>query len=421
MSKEDNIKLAQGALNELIKCAGGCEDREKLEEEAVRVFEKLANHKPLIKRACEAFNSNKAVCYLSKHADADRGNDFAILDADSIIAKISNRGSQRELKKAASLHPLFYTETSETTAKGIEKAASTGTFDPVSEVKLNINPEVLDINIINMLDQQEDALSKLAFGKDAAEFKEAEALDKVYRTASHLGKQAKADALSICSAHYGPLMDDKLSEALKTDLPLRKFAAAPIPPKGGIYDDVENYMSCKMVSEARGEMLKEASCELVDTLRKLAGAYNLYKVAGGLLATSAMATVASPAFRKTVGLSDDDEAALLDSTITPNLKNVLSEMELKRSFFDVLNDDYISTFPVEQVQEAYNLALQKLPPKARMQPSLHTAVLRGWVTKYLSHGGTASAEDTEDVLKASRYLNGLTLRQRINDENEDNA
>ena len=417
MSKENNVKLAQDALNELIKCAGGCEDRGKLEDEAVRVFSKLASHKPLIRRACEAFNSNKAVCYLSKHADNDRGDDFAILDADRIIGKISKEDSQRALKKAAALHPLFYTEPTAPT-KTFNKTAAAQQFNPKNEVALNINPEILDLNIINMLDQQEDSLSKLAFGKDLAENKQASALDRISRVAAHMDKQAKADALSICAAYYGPLMDTEVTDILKTDLPLRKFAAAPVPPSGEIYDALETYMERKMISEARGEMLKEASCELTETLRKLAGAYHLYKAAG-LLYEGASATVASPAFRKTIGLSDDSESELVDSTITPNLRNVLTELELERSFFDVLNDDYISTFPIEQIQDAFNMAVQKLPPKARTQPSLHTAVLRGWVTKYLSHGGTASAEDTEDVLKASRYLDGPTLQQRINAEDEE--
>lgn len=412
-----NVKAAQTALNELIKVAGNCEDREKLEKTAADIFEKYLQGKPaLIKRACEAFNSNKAVCLLSKRSDSDRGEDFAILSAPNVIARIDNHASQTALKKAASFKPLFYSNEQPAEAVKMQKVAST--FDPVAEIKLNINPEILELGIIGQLDRHEDTINKLAFGIEHAKYHTAQAFENVSRMASHMSKQAKADTLAVCSAHYASMMTNELANLFATDLPLRKFAAAPQLPDNDICSAINDYMGCKMVEGCREAMLKEASAITVDLLRKLAGAYTLQKKAS-VLSAGAAQLLRSPGFNKTLGLSDDGTAELLDQTITPNLRNVLSELELKRSFFDILNDDYISTFPIEQVQEAFNAAMQKLPPNARQTPSLHTAVLRGWVSKYLSHGGTASAEDTEDVLKASRYLSGRTLKQRIEEADDE--
>ena len=107
---------------------------------------------------------------------------------------------------------------------------------------------------------------------------------------------------------------------------------------------------------------------------------------------------------KVTTMADGDKAAVYDKILNNNVRNMLRELEVRRNFYEVYADDYISTFPVDDVRTAYNVAIQKLPERMRRHPSSATQLVRGWVTKMLSRGNVTSAEDAEDVMNAAVNL-----------------
>lgn len=405
MRNEDkNVKIAQETLTELVEKAGACENRDELNKIAAGVLSKLANHPGVIDRVCEAFNSNKALYKLSNKDPEVRGGDFLLLNAGEIKGLINKTAGAREMKKLASLKPRFY-ETPKAAEKPIEMKKTASAFNPADCIELDTRPGFENITICNVLDHQEDVLTKLAFAIDQADLAEQKALDKLERKISHLSKEAKASIASIGAAHYGELFKD--IAPMFGEVSLKKFASAPKLPEEEIYKLMDDCVERAYIKDNYKGLLKAACADVCDNLRKLAGAYNLARLSMRKRASVVdMATglVGGTVLPEALGLKDENKAKAYSSIMNQNVGNLLRELEMKRNFYEIYNDDYISTFPIHQVQDAYNAAIQKLPEKLKRHPSSATQLIRSWVTKTLSHGGITSAADAADVLEAASKL-----------------
>ena len=401
---DKNVEMAREALNSLIKVAGGCEDRDELHKQAVAILgAKLGQNEGLIKNACMAFNSNKAVYKLSNATDETRDNDFAILSPDAVFSDICKQASAKEVKKVASMKPVFrHVEPKAETS--LKKAASGEVYNPANDIEIDPSVRNMGLTIYNALNGAVKVVQKIATGVDMARNSHCNALDNVNRVISGLPKQAAAEVRSIVESTYGTL-----TEGIKwQEHELKKYASAPKMPKGGVYDQLEDVAIKSFVRTNREKLLKTACAEFAQTAVKLAGAYNLQKYtlrkkADGI-ASRIVGTAIGTALPEVLGLHGGLSAKNYEDIMNPNVRNVLRELEMKRNFFEVYDDDYISTFPIEQVQTAYNSAIQKLPDKLKKHPSTATQLIRSWVTKQLSHGGVTSAEDAEDVMKAAESM-----------------
>ena len=403
---DKNVEMARKALDTLVKTAGGCEDREELHKQAVAILgSSLGTNEGLIKNACRAFNSNKAVYKESSATDETRGNDFALLNPDRVFGDICKQASASAVKKTAGakLKPSFrHIESKAQTT--LKKAASAVAGNPADYIEIDPSVRNMSLTIYNALNNAATTVQKIATGVDIARSRYCTALDNANRVIAGMPKEAAEEVHGIIDANYGTLTKDIEWQ----DHGLKKYASAPKMPGGGVYDQIEDVAIKSFVCGNRENLLKTACADFARTAVKLTGAYNLQKYAmqkkaDGIL-ERASGNALGEAFVSTIGVRGGDRYKLYDEVMNANLKNILRELEVKRNFFEVYNDDYISTFPISQVQAAYNMAIQKLPEKLKKHPSSATQLIRSWVTKQLSHGGVTSAEDAEDVMKAAESM-----------------
>ena len=419
-----NISDAKHALDLLVKEAGACEDREQLEKVAASILgAELGDRYGVAQRVCDAFNSNKALYKLSSKDVNVRENDFAILDSNHVINLMKKSTSGNAVKKLANLQPKFYANTPENPPKHeMKKTASA--FNPADCIDLGTSSNV-PLNIVNTLNHVEDTLQKLAHAIDRYEDNATRAMDKVERESVHMSKEAKAETYSIGSAYYGALFAP-FEQTFETDAPLRKFASAPVILNTKIFGMVDDAVLANYELNNSKALLKQAAADFVGVIKKLAGAYNLYRLrkkagVGGTIIGTALGNTIKTGLPEALGLDttvEGEKAKLLNA----NVANMLKELETRRNFYEVYDDPFISTFPLEQVQSAYNTAIQKLPENLKAHPSSATQLIRSWVTKQLSHGGITSAEDAADVLEAAnklRYETRNTGNPFMIDEDED--
>lgn len=408
---DKNVERAPEALDILVKTAGGCEDSAELHKQAVAILgAKLGTSEGPIKNVCRAFNSNKAVYKHSTASDETRGNDYTLLNPDLVFGDICKIASAKAVKKVAnkSMRPTFtHIEPKATTT--LKKAASAGVVDPAEFIDIDPSIRNMSLTICNTLNGAVYVINKIATGIDIARSEYCVAVDNLNRTIAGMPKQAAADLGSLATAKYGALLHD-VQWGCKE---LKKYASAPKMPEGGIYDRVSDVAQKSFVLDSRKELLKQACADFAKAAVDLAGAYNLQrysmrKKADGL-SSRIIGTAIGSALPDVLGLKGGISASNYEELMNPNVRNVLRELELKRNFFEVYDDDYISTFPLEQVQAAYNMAIQKLPDKMKKHPSSATQLIRSWVTKQLSHGGVTSAEDAADVLQAAESLRNERL------------
>lgn len=402
---DKNVEIARNALDTLVKTAGGCEDREELHKQAVAILgSKLGTNEGLIKNACRAFNSNKAVYKESSATDETRGDDFALLNPDRVFGDICKQASASAVKKTAGakLKPSFrhIEPKAQTTLK---KAASAVEVNPADYIEIDPSVRNMGLTIYNALNNAAATVRKIATGVDIARSRYCVALDNVSRVIAGMPKKASAEAHGIVDATYGTLVKDINWQEHE----LKKYASTPKMPSGGVYDQIEDVAIKSFVCGNRESLLKVACADFARTAVKLAGAYNLQKYsmrkqAG--VASTMLGTAMGNTLPGVLGLTSGEKDKLYSELMNQNVQNTLRELELKRNFFEVYDDDYISTFPIEQVQDAYNAAVQKLPEKLKKHPSSATQLIRSWVTKQLSHGGVTSAEDAEDVMKAAESM-----------------
>ena len=407
---DKNVSRARTALDMLIKEAKACEDREELHKKAVAIFSRELSDLPqLAERACEAFNSNKSQYkFASGFGKGDVSGDFSLLDPVRVAEDIRN------VKKVASVKKFehekfaakFYANEAPADSEPMQKAASAEVFNPADCIELDTRPAMFEVTVSNILNHQRDMITKLACAVDDAKAGMIKTQDPLAREVSHLSKKAAGEAVSIAQAHYGKLFDS-IREFFPKDIPLMKFASEPMIPNTPIFDKIASCMEKEYVYNNMRVLFKQAAADITATLRKLAGEYNLAKKSlpktAGVFDTMTGAALA-PSLREALDLDAGKKDELYDKVLNQNVQNVLRELETKRNFYEVYADDYISTFPVDDVQIAYNNAIQKLPESLRKHPSSATQLVRSWVIKMLSRGSVTSAEDASDVMEAADKL-----------------
>lgn len=407
---EKDISRARKSLDRFIKESKSCEDRKELHDLAVKIFgEDLAGSPEIAKRVCEAFNSNKSQYKFTYGTDETRDADFAILDPDKVAKDIKGKEQIKAVKKhaSASFRPNFYANAPEKKAEPMTKVASAPTIpDASSYIEFDSRPEMIGVTISNVLDHDRDMILKLAYAVDDAKAEMDKAHSQIEREAGKLSKAAAAEVVSIGTNHYAGMFD-AIRDAFPADLSLKKYASDPMVPATPIFQKVANYMEKAYIYNNKKALLKTAGEDLVQHLRTLAGQYNLtryqmQKTAG--VPAAMLAGALAPALRESLGLDEGKKAELYEKLLNTNVQNTLRALETKRNFYEVYADDYISTFPVDDVQIAYNHAIQKLPEKLRKHPSSATQLVRSWVIKMLSRGSVTSAEDAGDIYDAANNL-----------------
>lgn len=402
--RQEKVDQAKKALDEFMQKSKNCEDREELHKHAVAVFSKDLDSPGLIKRACEAYNSNKSLYKFTTGFNKTADADFAILDPQRVADDVFSMHKTESVKSLARnyLKPRFYKEASAKKEAPMQKTASAESpFNPADCIELSDNPAMLEVDIVNTLDHQRDLIHKLAFRVDDAQTDMIMGVEPISRELGHLSKKASQEVGEIAKSYYGTFFD-AIADLFPVNDGLPKYASAPRVPNTPVFEKIANYMKKTVIYNNRKNLLKVAGEDIAGCLKKLAGAYRLYKIqkrAG--IADTALGVSLAPALRESLGLEGGDKAKVYNKLLNKNVQNALRELETRRNFYEVYADDYISTFPIDDVRTAYNVAIQKLPQRMRKHPSSATQLVRSWVTKMLSRGNVTSAEDADDVLTAA--------------------
>jgi hypothetical protein len=187
-----------------------------------------------------------------------------------------------------------------------------------------------------------------------------------------------------------------------------KYKGTPRLPHSDLFDAVKKVKHADSMYK-RASMLKNKAiadimtplCDIMDgcLLRKNAAAEGM--AAGAILGN---------VINNTADALDIDKVPshkAREKLRTPKLQNAIRELEMKRVFYDMLSDNYISGFPVPDVLTAFNESVASLPVTEQGRIGAHGPLLRSWVTSRLSRGNVPSEADAERILRATEALDRL--------------
>lgn len=393
------------------------------------LIQSLGDNPELLRRACETYNHTKSLYKLSHSDDNTRGDSFAILNTPEIYEQAVERLRTNTLMKAASatprFKPLFTREEQQDTAP-MQKAASAPVQKQASVIEDNRPEWQLRAELDSELRKWGDLLIKLASKEANAGTALSRALDRYQSVMTVQPAAFRKEAAAVISTAYGAF-GDSLIARFNEARPMFKVASyKKLPHKGSIkVPRHEVYEHVALVKQANSQMLratniKERALQDVlgclksmnfDVLRKQAGA-------GGILASSMMLNTLGNQMPDAFGVRDGDNEKVRENLKSAQLRNNLRELETKRVFYDALEDDYISSFPLEDIVKAYNASLQSLPPTEQQRPGWNKQLLVSRMTERLGRGNIPSAADEEKILRAAE---ALSRQQRYTDDQVDSV
>ena len=407
-----DINKVKDVLTGFIKEAASCEDNEQLHKMAVSYFgnEFKGEKLPLVKQACAAFNSNKAMYKLSS---ADPSSDFAIIDGNRVFAELTKGSYNHIIEKAAggSLAVVFGK-----VEQPLQKAASAMCEKPVAVEKPAEESTMSKLELHNYINDvtkdRERLIAKMAARKDICKF---EALDLSYdfcRRLNSMTKEARANFFNTLLSVY-PVDGKELVEAFNNYNPLNKVASfsnckgSKTFPTGDIYTKAKDCMVANYAAKQADRMFKEACAETLESYKRLPGIYVMYKHAAGIASSVGKAALAHPIIAELAEGNTLKTSDVYNDVMSRKLINELRELETKNVLVDMYSEPFIASYPADEIEEATVKALQQLPPAQRKHPRKHISLLKTWVADILGRGGNISAADADKILSTqtafSRY------------------
>lgn len=411
---DKTTERAKNALLDCIEKTAGIEDPAELNEKAFDVlYSHLGDSPELLKRACEAYNHKKTLYKLESADDSTRGDSFAILDAPSLYAKARAKHHTVEMTKTASaeMKPRFWADKREEPAEPVRKVASASS--PKQEVYTPPKYSDRDVEymLVDELRKSANLIYKYATELDSDRKAFADNCDKVVREFALMPKPMQKKAASLLSTVMG-MFGDFLIENYNEQRPMNKIASVEhIQSRGSLRFPKEDiYRYAKLAKKAFDSYHREqdALLDFMDDItihlrRDFVPTMRLPKKAAGV-ASVILANGILQNMPEAFGINDDSYDKVSQSLLTPTIQNKTRELSTKRALYELYNDDYISSFPDEQIVDAFNNILQQLPPSERLRPALNTALIKARVIDYLGRGGVASAADADKIIEQTKGL-----------------
>ena len=420
LSKSDEVR-ARNAVLECIEKTAHITDSDMLNKTAFDILYRELGDKPaLLKRACEAYNSNKSIYKLSHADDNTRGDSFALLDAVDMYKKASDKAMVDAMKKTASAGvftaPRYFTVESEAP---MQKTAS----DPVVQSKPKYDTSNIDVStktatynrVCEVGTACEGLFNKLASDESVAGNKLMSALAAFRNEMLKASPAQRKEAASLICAHYGQFGDELLQRFNATPGVTKvasdktiTYKGTPRLPHNDLYDAARAVREANQLYK-RASMLKcKAIADMMTPFRDIMDVCLLRKNAStASLAAGALMGNIMKAAPYALDIKDVDSAKARMKLRTPKLQNALRELEMKRVFYDMMADSYISGFPVPDVLNAFNESVASLPITEQGRIGAHGPLIRSWVTSRLSRGNVPSEADAERILRATEALDRL--------------
>lgn len=419
LSKSDEVR-ARNAVLECIEKTAHITDSDMLNKTAFDILYRELGDKPaLLKRACEAYNSNKSIYKLSHADDNTRGDSFALLDAVDMYKKASDKAMVDAMKKTASAGvftaPRYFTVESEAP---MQKTAS----DPVVQSKPKYDTSNIDVStktatynrVCEVGTACEGLFNKLASDESVAGNKLMSALAAFRNEMLKASPAQRKEAASLICAHYGQFGDELLQRFNATPGVTKvasdktiTYKGTPRLPHNDLYDATRAVREANQLYK-RASMLKcKAIADMMTPFRDIMDVCLLRKNAATGVASGAVIGSLVASAPEALDVEKKPRQSLREELRSPKLQNALRELEMKRVFYDLMSDSYISGFPVPDVLKAFNESVASLPVPLQGRIGTQGPLIRSWVTSMLSRGNVPSEADAERILRATEALDRL--------------
>lgn len=415
-------RRGEQALKSCIEQTNHITDTAQLNKTASDILIKeLGDNPELLRRACETYNHTKSLYKLSHSDDNTRGDSFAILDTPTIYEQAVDRLRTNTLLKSASavsrFKPVFKKEEQPAQIKKVAAAPVQKQASAPADTRPNWQ---LRAELDSELRRWGDLLIKLASKEENAGTRLARAMDQYQSVMTVQPAAFRKEAAAMISAVHG-VFGDELIQRFNTARPMFKVASyTRLPHKGSVKAPRhEVYEHAALVKQANDSVL-HATAIKQQALRDVLGCLKSMDMttlrkdaaAGGLIAGSMLLNTIGNQMPEAFGVRDGDTDKLRESLNSEQLRNNLRELETKRTFYDMLEDSYIASFPLPDIVKAYNASLQSLPVTEQQRPGMNKQLLISRMTERLGRGNVPSAADEEKILRATE---ALSKQQRYTD------
>lgn len=423
---DTDTKRAQRAVLKLIEKTASITDTDTLNKIASDILIGELGDKPhLVKRASEAYNSNKSIYKLANATDDTRGDSFALLDANKIYKEACDRAAIANVKKIASagvfVAPRYFKIEQSTPIQKTASAPNTVKKAKFDTSTINVSTKTALYNrVCEIAPSCEGLFNKLASDESIAADKLSKALSEFKYAMNNASEMQRKEAASLLPAYYGVFGVNLLKRFNETP-GVRKVASAEAPafkgavrlPNTDLFDAARKVRNANSLYKRASVLKTKAIDDMLGSFCKIIDTCLMEKKAAGGGVASFLAGTAwdniidnTPEALDAEGLSNADARQKLKS---PELQHELRALELKRTFYDMMSDPYIAGFPVDNVLSAFNSAVSMLPVTEQGRIGAHMPLLRSWVTDSLSKGNVPSAADAEKVLRATEALEKLKV------------
>ena len=418
LSSKDQKRVSDA----LAKCAAATkdiEDQQQLNDAAYGIFkDSLGDNPGLFKVACRVYNSCKSIHKLSAAGDDDRGNSFALLDANGLTDRL-NKEASIAIYKQASAPVVFSTLPKIDKTEPMRKVASSVTANkPILAVeKLDGAARKSAINQIirDWEDLVKEASSELSAASRELSSCMSDFVTALLQVPSNLRKTAAAEVY----ANYG-------SDA---DLAIRRFNEMRPMHKIASADYVGKYKGTPLISakavelassklfEANDELvvkkayMDKVASECVAAMRTLFTGMRKSAASDGLAGKALTAAIGADVVSglpELLGYDYTEEkgrSALADTEV----ENAILAAGSRRAFMKSLHNDTIASYPLPKIVEAFNLAYSKLPPSVRRMPATRSqALINAEMIATLAEGNTPSKADREHLLSIMKQFDYKT-------------
>lgn len=436
LSTKDRQRVSD-ALAECARETKNIDNPSELSDAAFNLLsKKLGDNPGLFKAACQVYNSCKSIHKLSEADDKTRGDSFSILNVQELSDRLA-KSRATNLKKAASA-PAVFTVVRNRAIQKAEKpldkkaSASKDTKTPQEEVKLDCRRYLRDA-----VQDMENLINKYAAALKAAECRESASFDRFVTAFATEPRHIRKEAAARLHANFSELADE-LFTRFATVRPMQKLAAVeykgkyrgtPSLPDTGLYKAAMEAMiateDVRQAQEFYRTAVKSLAEDAMDLTRKYTG---LDKQAAGAGLATAVTGGASAGMGSTIaktffGEGDDiSSEALRKKIYNTELTNALLSHGSKRAFMHAVQDPTISKYALHKIVTAFNKAIAKLPPNAKLVPATaNQQLIESLMIDALATGSVPSKADTEVISTLADTLGKLQTNQGVYKGNNPDA
>lgn len=415
----------------LTKCAQETKHIENSAELGDAVFgilsKELGDNPGLFKAACQTYNSCKSIYKLEAADDNTRGNSFAILDVQDMVARLNAKKSV-DLRKAASAPAVFKKVQAVKPMKKVASDAVT-TKDTVKKMSMNgIDEQVVRGFIKQELDDLDCVLHKTASAVRVADAVLESAVGELNHDLIAMNEADRIKHLSKIAANFGDYGKTLLAifeetnprYAVSSKQGFVKYKGTPSLGSEAIYKKASAAVDSIKNAENAETFRQFALLKGADSLKSYAKVYGkgINKQAdGGILGTAIKADAAKD-IADMLSLNTQDTDKLIKDIYNAEYMNELIGHSYGRAFMNAAMDESIAKYPLDKLVAAFNSAVAKLPVNTRMTPAtMHQSLINSLMINALATGSAPSKADTDTIEALQSAYKGISMDRGYVDDN----